>query len=536
MDWERGHRIRLAELLERQALATPDKTFLRIDADEVTYEEALRRARATANRLIELGLEPGETIAYFAGASHTWFDLMFGAPLAGVISTPVNTAFRGEFLAHQLVDSDAAALVADASLLPLVEQISNSLPRLRLLLVRGELDEHASLAIANLDHMTVVDVESLLKGPSDADHNDRTPLGWDEPAYVFYTSGTTGPSKGALLTQGYVLAYGSNHCSMFGHTSDDRFYGAVPTFHLSGMMLMLAAVITGGTSTLDTVFSATRCWERVREVDATVFIGVGAMVIALANQPPEFEHDLPLRLFHAAPIPTEMHHALEARWGVRILVGYGMTEAMPILVHDGEKPAVPGSIGNSSPRFDVRIVDDDDDDVPIGEIGELLCRPRMRGAMFEGYRGRPEATLDQLRGLWFHTGDFVRADANGNYFFVDRKKDAIRRRGENISSFEIERAVLAHPAVVAAAAHAVPSKMLEDDVKVVVMLKPGVDLTHEELHAHCVATMPRFAVPRYIEFVGSLPTNAVGRVQKVLLRENPFTEGTWDNEAVAIKP
>jgi crotonobetaine/carnitine-CoA ligase len=256
------------------------------------------------------------------------------------------------------------------------------------------------------------------------------------------------------------------------------------------------------------------------------------MVMMLWGLPPDpADAELPIRLLAAAPIPLELHRPIEERYGCRIVTGYGMTEAFPLAIQGVDTTSVPGSVGRPSPNFEVRLVDDDDREVGPGESGEIVCRPRLPHCMFEGYHGRPEATLAQLTNLWFHTGDLGRFDADGNLFFVDRKKDAIRRRGENISSFEVERAVLGHPAVAACAALAVPSPLGEDDVKVCVVVKPDAELGAAELLDHCVATMPYFAVPRYVEFVSALPLNAVGRVQKFRLREQPVNDATWDREA-----
>jgi carnitine-CoA ligase len=211
---------------------------------------------------------------------------------------------------------------------------------------------------------------------------------------------------------------------------------------------------------------------------------------------------------------------------------YGMTEAFPLAVWGVEDDAEPGSAGHTSPLFDVRIFDDDDAEVPEGQPGEIVCRPRARHVMFEGYHRNPAATAGQWRNGWFHTGDFGRIDATGNLFFVDRKKDAMRRRGENISSYEVEQSVQRHPAVAEVAAHAVPSPVGEDDVKICVIA--GEPVTPEELLQHCIERMPSFAVPRYIELVDDLPRNAVGRVLKYVLRERGVTPGTWDREESAL--
>jgi crotonobetaine/carnitine-CoA ligase len=261
-------------------------------------------------------------------------------------------------------------------------------------------------------------------------------------------------------------------------------------------------------------------------------MAVGPMLTMLWSQEvSDAERDNPLRVILAAPIPGPLHTAMEERWGIRFTTIYGLTEAQPMTVMSVHDEAVPGSAGKASPCFDMQIVDSDDEPVGPGQVGEIVCRPKFPHVMFEGYHGRAEATLAQFRNLWFHTGDAGYLDEDGNLFFVDRKKDAIRRRGENISSFELELAIAAHAAVAECAALPVPSPLGEDDVKICVVLVAGAELDYTDLMDHCVRTIPRFAVPRYIEVVESLPRNATGRVQKFRLRENSITATTWDRDA-----
>ena len=214
---------------------------------------------------------------------------------------------------------------------------------------------------------------------------------------------------------------------------------------------------------------------------------------------------------------------------------YGMTEAFPLTIMGVEDPAVPGSAGRPNPAFEIRLFDDDDNEVASGEVGEIVCRPRRSHVMFDGYDDDPRATLDQMRNLWFHTGDLGRFDGDGNLFFVDRKKDAIRRRGENISSFEVESSIGRHPDVADVAVHAVPSPFGEDDVKACVVRASGSTLGAEGLMDFCVERLPFFAVPRYIEFVDALPRNHSGRVLKFQLREAGVTESTWDREVAGYE-
>lgn len=310
-------------------------------------------------------------------------------------------------------------------------------------------------------------------------------------------------------------------------------YAAVPLFHMSGLMFVVFGSLTSGrSSALDSTFSPNRCWDRVRQYDATEFFGVGPMIVMLWNLPPSpGDAKLPFRVMIGAPIPPELHEALEQRYDCKVVAGYALSEATPIATHHIDEPRVPGTVGRPVPLFDVQLVDDDDEPVPTGTVGEICVRPRYPHLMFEGYLNRPAETLAQCRNLWFQTGDLGRFDDDGLLSWVDRKKDAIRRRGENISSFEVEMAVLRHPAVLECAAHGVPSPLGEEDVKVCVVLRLDRTVDPADLVAHCAEYLPRFAVPRYVEFVDALPKNQVARVLKHQLRANPLTDATWDRDA-----
>jgi crotonobetaine/carnitine-CoA ligase len=246
--------------------------------------------------------------------------------------------------------------------------------------------------------------------------------------------------------------------------------------------------------------------------------------------PDDRDADLPIRLLVGAPVPPAMHVAAEARYGCTVMQCYGQTEVIPVAMSFQGNASAPGAAGKVGPLHEVRIVDEDDRDVPPGAPGEIVVRPRVPHTMFEGYRNQAEATLSQLRNLWYHTGDLGRIDELGDLWWVDRKKDAIRRRGENISSFEVETAVVVHPSIAEVAAHAVPSDLGEDEVKVCVVLVEGADLSPKELMDHCVEVLPSFMVPRYVEIVEALPKNVIGRVQKHVLRDRGVADA-WDRAA-----
>ncbi len=505
--WAAAERLTVTQLLEDRAGKSPDVTALWLDDVPYTFADLARRSEAAASALLDRGVKPGESVALFLESCIELVDVWLGCASIGVVSVPINIANRGDFLAHQLRDSNAVLVLTDTSTVDVVRAVADQLPDLREVLVVGT---------------------DVLDGDPDTPRPDEARPSWSAPACILYTSGTTGPSKGVVVTQHYLVTAARIVADAYGLTPSDVTYGAVPLFHFSGMLgSVLAAVVAGSSAVVDRRFSVSATWDRVRRYNATGVVAVGSMILMLWNLP---ESDDPqLRLLAGAPIPAELHKPIQERYGCGIVTMYGMTEAFPLAVWNVTDDAVPGSAGRVSPMFDVRIFDDNDAEVAVGEPGEIVCRPRAPHVMFEGYHRNADATVAQWRNGWFHTGDFGRIDDDGVLYFVDRKKDAMRRRGENISSFEVEQTVLKHPAVADVAAHAVPSEFGEDDVKICVVVSEPV--THDELLRHCQERMPRFAVPRYIELVEDLPRNAVGRVLKYVLRERGVTPQTWDREA-----
>jgi crotonobetaine/carnitine-CoA ligase len=378
--------------------------------------------------------------------------------------------------------------------------------------------------------LTVLPSDALLEG-------DPTPRlvapgsGWNQPAAIFFTSGTTGRSKGAVATHHYLMTAAATMVHCWQLQPEEVVYAPLPLFHLSAIGSVLGPMLAGGTGVLERAFSVNATWDQVRRYRASGIALAGAMVSMLWNLPgDERDAELPLRFLSAAPVPKEIYPAIEERYRCRIVTVYGLSEAFPLAYAGIDDDNPPGASGRFNPNFDVRLVDEEDAEVARGVVGEVVCRPRRSHVMFEGYDGRADATLEQLRNLWFHTGDLGRLDADGNFYYADRKKDAMRRRGENISSFEVEQALLRHPDVIEVAAIGVPSELGEDDVMVLVVPAPGSDIDVEAFMDFCCERLPYFAVPRYVEITGDLPKNAVGRVLKHVLRQGGVTDATWDRE------
>ena len=531
--WKALEHYTLDGLLERRAEQYPDKVFLYLNDVPLTYGEVWRRSTAAANRLTQLGVGAGDTVAVFLETCPEYVDVLFACARIGAIYAPVNTAFRGDFLRHQLRDSGTKVIVVDGSLMErLAEVAGEDLPELKVAIVRNTEGQDAC-KISGIDVFSI----STLAEASDAalvgDHDVR----WNALSALLYTSGTTGPAKGVELTSHYLVTAGKTLAELWKLQPDETIYAAVPLYHFSGMLgAVTSTLVTGSTAVLDSWFSVRATWDRIRKYGAAGFIGVGPMVVMLYNLPPDpSDADLPLRFISAAPIPTELWRKIEQRYNCECTSVYGMTECFPITVLGVGSGGAPGSAGSPNPNFDVQLVDANDEEIAAGEVGEIVARPRAPHVMFEGYSGRPEATVAQMRNLWFHTGDLGRFDEQGNLWYVDRKKDAIRRRGENISSFEVERVLATHPAVAEIAVIAVPSPVSEEDVKACLVLAPDADLGPIEFMDFCGEKLPFFAVPRYLEFVDDLPRNATGRILKFQLRDDPVNARTWDREAAGYK-
>jgi crotonobetaine/carnitine-CoA ligase len=324
--------------------------------------------------------------------------------------------------------------------------------------------------------------------------------------------------------------------SAWRFNSGEVLWTAMPLFHLSAAPAVLAPMLVGGTTVLAPAFHPGTVWDEVRACGAVGFAGAGAMVSMLLRQPPDpRDAQLPLRFISAAPIDASVYRDIEKRYGCRIVTMYGMTEAFPIAVKSVADEGVPGTSGRPNPSFDVRIVDPDGEPLPDGSVGEIACRPRYPHVMSEGYVSSAAAETSGLRvdrhPPWFRTGDLGMLDSDQNLTYVDRVKDSLRRRGENVSSVEVETVVMGHPAVLEAAAVGVPSDLGEDDILLVVAVRPDFALDYPELLDFCSARMPYFCVPRYVEVVDELPKTIIGRVRKDILRSRGVGPGAWDRES-----
>jgi crotonobetaine/carnitine-CoA ligase len=539
-----GNGLTFSGVLDAQVSVRADQPLLVIDDVPLTYRALRERSISAANVLVGLGIEPGDRVALFMGTSLDWVTLWFGLCRLGAVAVPINTAYRGDFLANQLRDSNTKMIALDRSLAARVFSIAADVPSLRAVLMREDGKQSADGdADADSDsdsdpgrtalpaHVQVYPIEQLLEGDSSQTTGIPDLVSFPLGA-IFSTSGTTGRSKGVLATQHYLLAAAQAMVDLWRLQPGEVVYGPLPLFHLSAVGTVLGPMLAGGTGVLDSTFSVSATWDRVRRYKASGIALAGAMLSMLWNLPPdERDKDIPLRFISAAPVPQESFEAMEDRWQCRVVTCYGMSEAFPMVVAGVDQTNRFGASGRANPNFDVMLFDTEDRPVPVGEVGEVVCRPKRSHVMFEGYDGRDRETVEQVRNLWFHTGDMGRFDEDGYFYFADRKKDAMRRRGENISSFEVEQALLRHPDVAEVAAVGVPSELGEDDVMVYVVAATAEPIDMAAFMDFCAEHLPYFAVPRYVDVTPELPKNAVGRILKHELRARGIPSSAWDREA-----
>lgn len=516
----------MVRLLERRAATEPDATFFTwTKAEPVALGAFNRSVNRTARNLSALGVAKGTPVLVLMDTSPDYLRLWFALAKANAVEVPVNTAYHGDLLLHQLTTSRATLAVVDAVYVDALRAIAHLAPCLERVVVRGM---EAGRSGFNLPVHGFAELEA---------ENEETNLEIDTPydstACIIFTSGTTGPSKGVIVTHHYLAAYGLMYAETNRLDDRDVVMNFLPFFHIGAKFLTLAALAIGGRMHLQPRLSVSSFWEEVRAHSVTNIIAVGGICGMLLAQPRRADDaDNPLRVVYAVPDPAAFHDEFERRFGCRISSAFGSTEIGFPIMRFPEDPYVPGTSGRPSAYYDVKILDEFDNEVPPGVVGEIAIRPKLPYLVASGYIGMPDKTVEAWRNLWMHSGDRGRMDECGWLTFEDRASDSIRRRGENISSFEVESLVARHPAVAEVAAVAVPSKDAEDEVRVLVVLRDGATVTFEELLHHCAETMPYFMIPRYFDIVDEFPRTPTAKVEKYKIRNAGPGDGTWDREAV----
>ena len=547
--WRPAERDTPVAALARAAAAHPHKTLFDFSGAKTSYAEFDALTNRLAHALQGLGVTAGATVASVLDNHLDAVTLWIALNKLSAVSVPLNTALKGEFLRHQLVDSGAAIAVCEAAYLPRLVELGAALTTpggtLVRVLVRDVMCDFEQGDRTAVPPATYPNAPFAIEALDAHRGHDSTPLPTlPDPAALnalIYTSGTTGPSKGCMISGNQMchVARLLLRAAPFG--PDDVLWTPLPLFHLNAIATgVVSTLLVGATIAIAPRFSVSGFWPAVEASGATVVSILGALGTLLARAP---EHPAMQRCFgqiHTVkgnPFSADIKAIWRERFGAQRIGSnaYGLTEALVTTVPAGV-PMPEGSSGRCAPEFDVRIFDDADNEVPTGTAGEVVCRPFHPDILFKGYWRRPEDTQKVMTNLWFHTGDIGRFDADGFFFFVDRKKDYLRRRGENISSFEMEAAVLLHPDIEQVAVHAVFSAFGEDDLKVTAKLVPMGTVSEEALCRWMAERVPHYAVPRYIEFRSELPVNPQGRVLKYQLRDEGVTPATWDLERSDFKP
>ena len=509
----------------------PDGPYLDFEGTTLTAREADQASGRLAAALADRGVERGDRVATLLENGPEQVLSFFAVLKLGAVQVPINTAYKGEFLRHQLVDSGARVAVVQGDFASRAAAITRSrLPELEAVITVGTPD-------APITDVPGHDWGALLESATGVP--PAATVAPSDLACLIYTAGTTGPSKGCMLPHHYIVCLAEQIGRAWQRSADDVVLTPLPLFHFNAISVcVVGTLMTGGSASIARRFSVSRFWPEVRRTRATMVSLLGSLATLIADAPDHPDQaGHRLRLCAAAPIPPAIDDIWRERFGCATFSGgYGLTEASLISMLPAGEPNRPGAAGKPNQHeFDVALVDDDDNPVPVGTNGEIVCRPRRPNVMFTGYWRRPEDTLAVLSNLWFHTGDLGRLDEDGFLYFVDRKKDYLRRRGENVSSFELERIFHGHEAIQDIAVHSVPSEVGEDEVKVTAVLVDGATITEEDLCRWAIEYVPYFAVPRYVEFRADLPRNPVGRVLKYQLRDEGVTPTTWDREVAGLR-
>lgn len=511
-------------LLEERANTHKEKKFIHFEDKIITYNEMNKMANCVAHGFLKSGVKKGDKVCIMLPNCLEFLYIWFALSKIGAVPVPINTDFKGIGLAHMLNTTNPKVSVIDSTFLDRLHYIKDELKiSKKFFILDGSSKEEAS----QYDIFDLIPYSSLVTSDSSSIKEKIDPT---DHAMFMFTSGTTGPSKAIVITHNFAIHAAGELIKHFGLRDDDVLYCPFPLFHADGALLtVLPALILGATAALSERFSASRFWDEVRHYGATVFDYMGAVLAILYKRPPQPDDgDNPARLAWGVPVP-DFWREFEERFKLKLATGYGLTDAGTFFVFNPlDKELEPGLCGLPSESVDVRIFDDNDNELPPMEVGEIVMRPRKPYTIMECYYNMPEATVETYRNLWFHSGDMGYKDKEGYIYFVSRKKDAIRRRGENISSWEIEQVINSHPLVMEAAAFGVPSELTEEDVKVCIVLKPGAELSIDELVQYCSERMARFMIPRYIEIMDSFPKTATGKVEKYKLKEVGINKYTFD--------
>ncbi|WP_159149236.1 AMP-binding protein [Dietzia lutea] len=511
----------IEQLIATRAVTGPDTCFLRFRDGDLTYGEVDRRSTRLAAGFASIGVGQRDVVAVLMPNCAEFVLAWFALSKLGAVVAPLNTAYRGPLLAHALDLTEAKFLITTVELADGVQAVHDQLPHLDTVILREKASETPDLSDLSVRSLSDLEASGLdFTAVSNAD---------GDLAMLLFTSGTTGRSKACELSHRYLVRHAQTMVETLGLRSDDVLYSPFPLFHIDATVLtVLPALLLGATAAIGERFSVSGFWDEVKSFGATVFDFMGATLTLLYKQPPTpGDGSNPVRLAWGVPLP-DFAPEFEERFDLRLLEGYGSTDAGIAMFEPLDQPRRRNSCGKPLEIYDVRLFGPDDREVPVGQVGEIVLRPREPYLLSNGYFRQPEATVASRRNLWFHTGDLARSDDDGYFYFVGRVTDSIRRRGENISALEVEELVETHPDVQEAAAFGVPSELSEEDVMLTVVARHGAHVMPAELADFCATIMPGYMVPRYIDVVASLPHTPTEKVEKHILVQRGVTPTTWD--------
>lgn len=520
----------VGHILADKARKNASRVFMSFEGEDISYEALHLRTNRLANGLSGLGIAKGERVGLLLDNTPDQFLLELALGKIGAVAVPINASARGDLLRYFVAQSACAAVVVEGRLADRLWAFEDQLETVRLVIARGE------GAPGRFRDQAVVSLDEVAKG---GEVTPEVPVAFSDPHYVLFTSGTTGPSKGVLAAQAQGWGTAEVFARHTGLTRDDILYTCLPLFHVNAVWnTSYTAIWTDAKVALSRRFSASRIWDEIRQAKATQFAALGSMINIIWNQPERPDDaDNPIRLCFTVPTPGEFIQDFERRFGLKVVTWFSMSENFPIVMYlPGDPPEKMASMGRERGDAEVRVVDGNDVELPPGQIGELVFRPTDPWRVMLGYDRMPEATIANNRNFWFHTGDRAWKDEEGWFWYVDRIKDSIRRRGENISTHELEAIVRQHPAVDDVAAIGVPSELSEDEVMIYVRRCPAETVSAEDIIRFCDGRMPYFMVPRYVDFVTEFPLTPTEKVQKYKLRQQAVATlaSVWDREKAGI--
>lgn len=528
-DYAQEDRV-LPKIIEDKARQYPDHVVFQFRDEPLTFSELNENINRAANGFASMGIKKGDKVAIMLPNCVEFLYAWFGLNKIGAVEVPINTALKGTGLIHQIVQSDSVALVADTVFLDRLGDVLADLTTLKHAIFRNS-SEGATLPAWNGVESSWF--PSLLEQSAEAPDVEVL---FSDMASILYTSGTTGVSKGVEMSHNYWYDIWSQSVKYSRYTEDDVLYTGLPFFHGNAQGITIGpAILADAKAVIVERFSASNLLDDCRRWNCTEANYIGGIIPILMKQDPsESDGDNPLRLMVGAAAPVDIWDDFESRFKTKLLEVYGMTECYCCLVVPYDEPR-PGSCGKPITGWKVMLVDDNDNEVAPGEIGEFVAQPQNMFVGTTGYYKQLEPSLEFVKNFWMHTGDLGRRDEDGYFYFVDRKKQALRRRGENISSFEVEAVINANPAVLESCIVGVPSDVGEEDVKAVIVLKADQQLSEKELIEWCEPRMAYFAIPRYIAFRSELPKTPSERVEKYKLKKEGVTADCWDREEAGIK-